>query len=219
MKMSENISDLSKALTAVQAALEPARFNAMNPYFKSKYADLGSVFEACRHLLADNGLSISQFPGTPNTEFPAIALTTVLMHESGQWIQDTLVMPIAKASPQDVGSALTYARRYVLSSIIGIVADEDDDANRAQHAPPKREAQAAETPAPQIPVNTAVTVRGKHDEKPGTVTGYDGDLLIVSVDGKKLKLSADKVIVVGQAHSPLFGDGEAQTAGNGAYSE
>ena len=135
MKSSESISELATALCNVQAALEPARFNAVNPFFKSKYADLNSVYDACRHLLADNGLSLAQFPSAPPVEYgPSVGLTSRLMHQSGEWLEDTMVIPLAKASAQDFGSALTYGRRYALSAILGIVTDEDDDANQAQPA-------------------------------------------------------------------------------------
>lgn len=133
MKTSESIKELAAALCNVQAALEPARFNSMNPYFKSKYADLNSVFEACRHLMSDNGLSLVQFPSTAPVEYgAAVSLTSRLMHESGEWMEDTMIIPLVKATAQDYGSALTYARRYAVSAIIGIVADEDDDGNQAQ---------------------------------------------------------------------------------------
>lgn len=135
MKTSESIKELATALCNVQAALEPARFNANNPFFKSKYADLNSVYDACRHLMADNGLSLVQFPSAaPIENGPAVALTSRLMHQSGEWLEETMIIPLAKATPQDYGSALTYARRYAVSAIIGIVADEDDDANQAQSA-------------------------------------------------------------------------------------
>ena len=152
MNKSPNIAALAAALNKVQGQLTPALFDANNPFFKSKYASLSSVFAACRDLLADNGLSVSQFPATPNPGFgPGAALTTLLMHESGEWLEDTLFIPIEKATPQAYGSALTYARRYALSAIIGIVADEDDDGDRAQR-PAKKETKKK----PQAAVNKPV---------------------------------------------------------------
>lgn len=133
MKTSESIKELAAALCNVQANIAPAKFNAVNPFFKSRYADLNSVYEACRGLMTENGLALVQFPSIPPIEIgPAIALTSRLMHESGEWLEDTMVMPLAKTTAQDYGSGLTYARRYALSAIIGIVSDEDDDGNQSE---------------------------------------------------------------------------------------
>ena len=133
MNKSESIANLAAALSAVQGALRPAEENATNPFFKSKYADLASIISAARAYMAANGLSVSQFPGpTYNGDSHHYAtLTTILMHSSGEWISQDLTMPLAKVDPQGYGSAITYARRYALASVLGIVAGEDDDANAA----------------------------------------------------------------------------------------
>lgn len=129
MKKSESISDLAKALTLVQASLTPAKRDSTNPYYNSTYADLSSVWESCRELLAKNGLSVLQgnSVGAENT----VIVETILVHESGQWIQSELCLPLSKNDPQGVGSAITYGRRYGLAAIVGIVADADDDGNEA----------------------------------------------------------------------------------------
>lgn len=129
MNKSESIAKLSKSLTAVQAALQPAAKDADNPFFKTKYADLNSVWDSCRDLLAKNGLSVIQ----GNTVGPdgTVIVETILAHESGEWVQSELALPLSKRDPQGVGSAITYGRRYGLASIVGIVADADDDGNHA----------------------------------------------------------------------------------------
>lgn len=129
MKKSEGICDLAKALTAVQASLTPAKRDSTNPYYNSTYADLSSVWESCRETLAKNGLCVIQgnSVGTGNT----LIVETILIHESGQWVQSELCLPLSKADPQGVGSAMTYGRRYGLAAIVGIVADADDDGNAA----------------------------------------------------------------------------------------
>lgn len=138
MKTSEQINELATALAAVQGAMEPARMNAINPFLKNKYADLNSVIDSIKHLLAENGLSYVQMPNTPPIEYgPAIGLTTRLMHSSGQWIEETYTMPMpseerGKSMMQVAGSAISYARRYALSAMLGIVADEDSDGNGSQ---------------------------------------------------------------------------------------
>lgn len=134
MKTSEHINELANALGNLQAELQPAQMNATNPFLKNKYADLNSIVNASQHLLSKYGLAYVQMPTTPPNGELAIALTTRLMHTSGQWIEDTFVMPIpteekGKSIMQVAGSAITYARRYALSAMLGIVADEDSDGN------------------------------------------------------------------------------------------
>ena len=124
MNKSESIGNLAKSLALVQASLAPAKRDSTNPFFNSTYADLSSVWESCRELLAKHGLSVIQGNsiGANNT----VIVETILAHESGQWIQSELCMPLAKNDPQGVGSAITYGRRYGLAAIVGIVADDDD---------------------------------------------------------------------------------------------
>lgn len=123
MKTSEQISELAAALAVAQGMMENAVMNRVNPHFKSKYADLAAVFDAARKPLSANGLAIVQTIGDG-------VLHTRLLHTSGQWIASEHPLPMS-GRPQEIGSALTYARRYSLSALIGIAADEDDDANAA----------------------------------------------------------------------------------------
>lgn len=141
MQKSESIGNLSKALTAVQKELRPAIKDSNNPFFKSKYADLNSVWDSCRELLAANGLSVIQgnSVGLDNT----VIVETILAHESGEWIQSELSLPLAKHDPQGVGSAVTYGRRYGLAAAVGIVADVDDDGNAASKPPTNQPAAQA----------------------------------------------------------------------------
>lgn len=131
MKTSESINELADALSKAQAKIEGAKKDALNPHFKSKYADLASVWEAIREPLAANGLSIAQ-----GTEFFGdadnlhLVLCTRLLHKSGQWIESVIPVRPVKDDPQGMGSALTYARRYALSAMAG-VAPEDDDGEAA----------------------------------------------------------------------------------------
>lgn len=128
MKHSENIDLLAAALSKAQAVMEGAVRDAANPFFKSKYADLASVWDACRKALTDNGLCIIQ---TPSADGPKVSVETMLAHSSGQWAQGTLTAETKDASPQTIGSCITYLRRYGLQSIAG-VAPEDDDGEAAQ---------------------------------------------------------------------------------------
>jgi hypothetical protein len=129
MNKSDSIGKLAKALSIVQGKLRPAIKDAKNPFFKSNYADLNSVWDSCRQLLAENGLSIAQLNQVAEN---GVIVETVLMHESGEWISGEMYLPLNKQDAQSVGSAVTYGRRYGLAAVVGIVADEDDDANAAQ---------------------------------------------------------------------------------------
>lgn len=131
---SQDITELAKALLAVQSQLQPALKDAKNPFTKSSYATLNSVMETCRAALLANGILLTQFP------VPAaighLGLATKLIHaESGQWHSSLAVIPLPKADPQGMGSALTYARRYALVAMLGMVT-EDDDGESAK-IPPK----------------------------------------------------------------------------------
>lgn len=128
MTHSEPINELAAALAKAQALIQGAVKDSTNPHFKSRYADLASVWDACRKPLTDHGLSVAQTTGT--AEDGRVRVTTLLLHASGQWIADDLLMKPVKDDPQGVGSCITYARRYALAAMVG-VAPEDDDGNAA----------------------------------------------------------------------------------------
>lgn len=127
MTHSEQINELSTALSKAQGLIEGAKKDAANPFFKSKYADLASVWDACRAALAVNGLAVIQSPAAEGTR---VSVDTLLTHSSGQWVAGTVSVTAKEDSPQAIGSAITYLRRYALQSFVG-VAPEDDDANAA----------------------------------------------------------------------------------------
>lgn len=131
MEKSESIKELATALNKVQSTLQAAKKESVNPYFKSKYADLLSVWNACRDDLTSNGLSVTQIADM-DSEGRAV-LETVLIHTSGEWIKGRLPLSTVKTDPQGQGSAITYARRYSLSAIIGLCTEEDDDAEAAMN--------------------------------------------------------------------------------------
>lgn len=128
IEMSEEIDAIAAALAKAQAKIEGAKKDADNPYFKSKYADLGNVWEACRKPLTDNGLAVVQM--TEGADPELVTIVTMLTHESGQWMRGRLAMRPTKPDPQGVGSCITYGRRYGLQAMVGI-APEDDDGNAA----------------------------------------------------------------------------------------
>ena len=123
---SENITDLAKALLCVQRTVQPATKDAENPFTKSWYASLNSVMDACRDALIENGIWLCQYP-VPVEQPNTIGLVTKLTHaESGQWQSSLAVVPLPKADPQGMGSAITYARRYALTAMLGMVTEDDD---------------------------------------------------------------------------------------------
>lgn len=134
---SEHINELASAIVKAQLALVPAAKDHVNPFFKSKYADLPTVWEASGPF-RENGIAITQSPMDAPDEY--IVLDTQLSHISGQWMRSRLKIRVAKNDPQGYGSALTYARRYALGCMTGIVTEEDDDGNAASTPQPKAQA-------------------------------------------------------------------------------
>lgn len=133
MKHSDELKNIAKALAKFQADIkDPARYKD-NPYFKSKYVALDGLLDAVRPVLATNGLSFIQSPVSNGQD---MGVTTLLMHDSGEWIEsDPFVLHAVKNDPQAGGSAITYARRYSLSAVLGVAWDDDDDANIATKGP------------------------------------------------------------------------------------
>lgn len=127
MKASESITKLAGALAKAQHSMGGAVKDAANPFFKSKYADLGSVVKAVKEPFAENGLSYVQFP---IAEADRVGIVTRLMHSSGEWLEREFSIPMAKIDPQSTGSVLTYFRRYALAAVAGI-PQVDDDAESA----------------------------------------------------------------------------------------
>jgi hypothetical protein len=145
MKTSEQITEIAKAMAKAQGEMRPAIKDATNPAFRSKYADLTSVWDACRGPLTGNGITVWQ---DVETHADGIAVTTRLAHVSGQWVEfGPLVLPLAKKDAHGVGSATSYAKRYALSAAVGIVSDEDDDGNAAVQRPAPQAEQAPAKPA------------------------------------------------------------------------
>jgi hypothetical protein len=134
MEQSENIAELATALAIAQGQIENALKTRENPHFRSKYADLAGVWDACRDALTANGLSVIQSPG--ELVDGRMAMTTQLCHKSGQWVRGSLTIPLGKADAQAYGSAVTYSRRFALAAFVGI-SPADDDGEAATAAKPK----------------------------------------------------------------------------------
>jgi hypothetical protein len=128
MNQSESIAALAAALSKAQADITGALKDSANPFFKSKYADLASCWDACRSQLAANNLAVIQTTEIGET---GAVLVTTLAHSSGEWMRGYLPILSKDAGPQGQGSGITYARRYALAAIVGL-AQIDDDAEAAQ---------------------------------------------------------------------------------------
>lgn len=127
MTRSDSITAIAAALAKAQSEIAGASKDKTNPHFKSAYADLASVWDACRVALTKNGLAVLQ---PVSAEGAAVTVMTLLTHSSGEWIAGELTMTAQQNTPQGIGSCITYARRYALASMVG-VAPEDDDGNEA----------------------------------------------------------------------------------------
>ena len=131
---SETIGALAAALSKAQADITGALKDSQNPFFKSKYADLASCWDACRKQLAANNLAVIQTIYV-HWDSGQTMLSTTLAHSSGEWIRSDLPVLAKDLSPQAQGSGITYARRYALAAIVGL-AQIDDDAEAAQGRKP-----------------------------------------------------------------------------------
>lgn len=134
MKMSDSISQLAEALAKAQGQIDDVTKNGVNPHFRSKYADLAAVRSVIREPLAVNDISVIQAPRTLDGE---VEVETVLLHKSGEYISETLRLPVGKWDAHGIGSGISYARRYGLMSILALAAD-DDDGNGAVEKPPSK---------------------------------------------------------------------------------
>jgi hypothetical protein len=188
MKMSETIAELATALSKAQGQIEAATKASVNLGFKSKYADINALRDTIREPLAVNDLSLLQFPRTLEGR---VEVETMILHKSGEYMAETLSMPVGKNDAHGIGSAITYARRYGMSALLNLAAD-DDDGNAAVEKP-KVDPEAAK----------AIAIRAKKEAEKGMDAlnffwrGLDADerkLLTPDVlkDLKAIAASADK---------------------------
>jgi len=122
---SQSIGNLALALATAQKEMKNPKRASENPFFKSQYADLASVVNAITPSLAANDLAIMQFVESGSSG--EVAVLTMLVHKSGEYVSGTLSAKPAKADPQGIGSTITYLRRYAMLAIVGRAAEDDDD--------------------------------------------------------------------------------------------
>lgn len=149
MITSPTIGAIAKALAAAQREIGVAVKDATNPHFRSKYADLQAVDEACRPALSKHGIAIAQGTGYADG---FVFVTTRLLHaDTGEWIESTLHIAPGKHDAQGVGSAITYARRFGLSALAAVPAGVDDDGEAAAGRGAPRGEVAVPPPATVVP--------------------------------------------------------------------
>lgn len=150
MKSSETIGVIAPAIVKAAADLGPVTKDATNPAFRNRYATLDAIMEQVRPVLAAHGLAVMQgvlHPETDGGRVVGIAVETRLLHLSGEWMASVVVVPVEKPTAQGAGSAISYGRRYGLSAMLGLTA-EDDDGNGASKRPETNAAPKRAEPAP-----------------------------------------------------------------------
>lgn len=129
VRRSPEFTHLAKAIATAQGKIQPATKDKVNTHFKNSYADLASCWEACRTQLSEQGIAVIQ---CPNTRDNRLWMDTLLAHESGQWVESSIEVPLPQqVNAQVVGSSLTYMRRYSLCAMVGVAPADDDDGNEA----------------------------------------------------------------------------------------
>lgn len=180
METSCDIGSLVAALAKAQGSITGALKDSANPFFKSKYADLASCWDACRDALSSNEIAVVQGTSADDT---GVTVTTTLAHSSGQWMRSSLRMVPKDSSPQGIGSAVTYGRRYGLTAMVGI-AQIDDDGNAASKPEQRELPKAYEKPhTPRGDVGKDVSV-----DKAREVATVMRELLERDIDEAELSL-------------------------------
>lgn len=228
MNKSDSIAKLATALVRVQAELKPVFFDAVNPFLHNQYATLGAVIEASVPVLNRHGLAITQLTTSGINQ---VGVTTVLLHESGEYIETTTVLNLdsnkGKSLAQEAGSTITYLRRYSWAAILGLYAEEDTDGNG--NGTEQRESPKVKTPDEKpgfllesdnkpwgaAVINTVIKKLPKEASNPQeAITVLELSNLPTDVPSKTLNSWLNHVKKGLDADSPLF---DAVEAANNAY--
>ena len=158
MRQSESIKNLSKALLAAQSEIGGSVKGSSNPFFKSQYADLNSVIKELKPVYARHDLTVIQLPVS---DACGVGVSTRLLHESGEWLEDQFTLPLAKNDPQAAGSCITYAKRYALKAL-GLMPDLDDDAEGAMFRAEKQIEETKQMIEAGVQLNACLEVDDYH---------------------------------------------------------
>lgn len=227
MDKSEQINELATALAKAQSEIVGAKKDSENPFFKSKYADLAACWDACREALSANGLAVIQTTqrGEPVTiqwetmdkesgevtqykvDTVETVIVTTLLHSSGQWISSHLPMIPRDASPQGVGSAITYGRRYGLCAMVG-VAQVDDDGNQASWRPVQTKAHEIKgtlgqnVPQPKAQATASHMLKLMNEDIIGDHDGLKKAMICLDYHEKILNPDENLYVAVGEVLTP-----------------
>ena len=195
------LDKIAPALVKAQAEMPAVPMDGTNPFFKSKYATLGSVIETVKPVLERHGLAVTQFV-TSEDEGRSVGVRTMLIHESGQWMSQsaTVRLGFEKNAGQEAGALISYLRRYALSAVLGVYADEDIDANSLnQHTPISNNPHAVKTaPQPSQPVTKET---GERPYKPETLKSR-----IAEIAGKMDEANDNQMQLLAAVLSEYFGN-------------
>jgi len=166
MRTSDTTGELAAALAKAQGAMDGASKDAKNPHLKNSYADLAAVWAACREVLSNSGLAVSQglstelitvkkADGADEVWGWVVRCVTRLSHSSGEWVEETLTLPAVEqkgiSMAQSIGATATYARRYGLSAMVGITQEDNDGHVGAKRKPRERQARKQQRQAKHEP--------------------------------------------------------------------
>ena len=202
MRTSASIGQLAKALATANTHITNPKLDSVNPHFRNRYASLGAILNAVRIPLAGNGIALVQ---TVNTDNNMVAVETTLLHVSGEWMAETVSMPFPeRGTVQQLGSLVTYLRRYSAAAMCGIVGEEDDDGEQDRQAPresarPAAAPQAASKAAPaarpiatvQAPATPSKAATPPADEYPDEFEGEVTILRVAERKGKPIAIQFD----------------------------
>lgn len=164
MKTSESLANIAPALVKATSQLRALQKDSVNPHFKSRFVSLDAIMHEVRPTLAAHGLTVLQGAGTPHTDetgrVTALTVETTVLHQSGEWMSSSVVMPLGKVDPQGAGAAVSYGRRYGIAALLAIVADEDDDGNSAMPTPRERAQEMVRQAPPTPPAAAPKPARG-----------------------------------------------------------
>jgi ERF superfamily len=196
MQSSAEINELASALAKAQGSITGALKDSANPFFKSKYADLASCWDACRTALSMSGLAVVQCPMTDPT---GTYLVTILMHSSGQWIQSSLQVQCKDDSAQAMGSGLTYARRYALAAMVGIAQIDDDGNSASGRGIDPRGDMGKEVPKDKVAETVRHMLKLLDEDIVGDHEGVKKAAIILDYHENKLNPDPDLYVAVGDA--------------------
>lgn len=193
MNRSESIKNIAIALSKFQSEIKNPTNTKLNPYFKNTYAPLEEVLNTVKPILTKYGLSVIQMP-ISEVESGSIGVVTTLLHESGEYLESSpFLLRADKNTAQGAGSAITYARRYSLSAMLGIASEDDDDANFAEINNKKNKKNASNGLASSNQIDFLVNL-AKTKNITGKMPGMIKEMFSKNSSQELTKSEADKLI-------------------------